>query len=118
MHVFVYGTLVPGDVRYHFVEPYVAARHRTTATGRVYDTGLGYPAARFDQTGTIEGWVYELKVGIEDEALDLLDEVEGVVEGQYRRVQVRTSDGVEAWAYEVGIDTESMVDLDGRWLEP
>lgn len=113
--MFVYGTLAPGDVRWHLVEPFVTSRRRATAPGRVYDTGLGYPAARFDQDGTIEGWVYELVAGRETEALELLDIVEGVVEGGYRRVRVEITDSISAWAYEVGVDTGAMTDLEGRW---
>ena len=51
-HLFVYGTLQPGDVRWPFLAPYVADEGvPDTVCGRVYDTGRGYPAARFDEPG-------------------------------------------------------------------
>lgn len=47
-HLFVYGTLRPGDVRWHLLEPFVVDEGwADTAAGSVYDTGLGYPAAIF-----------------------------------------------------------------------
>ena len=114
-HVFVYGTLAPDDVRWTFAAPFVAQRRRATAPGRVFDTGHGYPAARFDLEGTIEGWLYELAAGREAEALEVLDDVEGVAAGTFRRVRVVAADAVEAWAYELGVDAVGLVDLDGRW---
>ena len=47
-HLFVYGTLRPGEVRWHHLQPYVVDDGvDDTAAGHLFDTGLGYPAALF-----------------------------------------------------------------------
>jgi gamma-glutamylcyclotransferase (GGCT)/AIG2-like uncharacterized protein YtfP len=94
-HLFVYGTLRPGEVRWRHLEPFVVG-------DGVYDTGLEYPAAMFGGDGRIKGRVYELTRL--DDALAHLDEVEGAVRGLYHRVVVRTDSGHQAWAYECGDD--------------
>lgn len=102
-HLFVYGTLRPGEVRWHHLAPFVVGDAvDTTVAGDVYDTGLDYPAARFGGEGRIIGRVYRLTRL--DEALAHLDQVEGAVRGLYRRVTVVTASGHEAWAYECGDD--------------
>src|SRR6185295_7476071 len=61
-HLFVYGTLRPGDVRWPLLAPYVADDGvPDSVDGRVYDTGRGYPAAVFDESGTIVGRTYTLR---------------------------------------------------------
>jgi gamma-glutamylcyclotransferase (GGCT)/AIG2-like uncharacterized protein YtfP len=100
-HLFVYGTLRPGQQRWPFLEPLVRDEgHDESVVGALYDTGHGYPAAKFDRSGTIFGRVYPLKLDRLDEGLKLLDEVEGAVIDLFRRVAITTSTGVEAWAYE------------------
>jgi gamma-glutamylcyclotransferase (GGCT)/AIG2-like uncharacterized protein YtfP len=103
-HLFVYGTLRPGEVRWRFLEPFVVGDGiDTTVAGDVYDTGLEYPAAVFGGDRSIRGRVYELTRL--DEALAALDEVEGAVRGLYHRVVVRTASGHDAWAYQCGDPT-------------
>ena len=68
--------------------------------GALFDTELGYPAARFDHDGVIVGRVYELLDG--RSALEHHDDVEGAVRGLYRRTVVVTHGNVRAWAYECG----------------
>jgi gamma-glutamylcyclotransferase (GGCT)/AIG2-like uncharacterized protein YtfP len=51
-----------------------------------------------------------------DEALELLDEVEGAVIDLFRRVAVTTSTGIEAWAYEYGGETNFPAIPSGNWL--
>ena len=47
-HLFVYGTLRPGEVRWHHLEPFVVGDGiDSTVRGDLYDTGLDYPAAVF-----------------------------------------------------------------------
>lgn len=139
-HVFVYGTLKPGHLRWPLLEPFVVAYVDATSTGRLYDTGVGYPAARFDEPGTIEGVVCRLDPSASPEAWALLDRVEG---SQYRRVLVTAvlaggvgrdggsgdevggvlADGggdasplvVVAGSYEFVAGHAGMADLDGRW---
>jgi gamma-glutamylcyclotransferase (GGCT)/AIG2-like uncharacterized protein YtfP len=108
-NVFVYGTLLPGDVRWHLLEPFVVDDGWSDrAAGRLYDTGLDYPAAVFDTDGTTEsaqlvvGRTMPLLESSLTRALDVLDEVEGVVAGLYERVTIRTERGHDAWAYRYG----------------
>ena len=102
-HLFVYGTLRPGEVRWRHLEPFVVGDGvDTTVAGDVYDTGLEYPAAMFGGDGRIKGRVYEL--ARLDDALAHLDEVEGAVRGLYHRVVVHTDSGHQAWAYQCGDD--------------
>ena len=102
-HLFVYGTLRPGEVRWHHLEPFVVGQGVVaTVPGALYDTGLDYPAAVFGGPSLIHGRVYELAVARLDDALAHLDAVEGAVGGLYHRVAVAPSVGGTAWAYECG----------------
>ncbi len=111
--LFAYGTLLPGDVRWHFLERFVVDHGVVDrADGRLFDTGEGYPAAVFGEGPTatdpitdgpvIHGRVFTFLAELIDEALATLDEVEGAVAGDYRRVEIVTQDGRAAWAYAYG----------------
>ncbi|MEQ1874107.1 MAG: gamma-glutamylcyclotransferase [Ilumatobacteraceae bacterium] len=120
-HLFVYGTLQPGESRWHELAAFVNGEGvRTTVPGMVYDTGLDYPAARFSPdtaADVIRGRVYEFDDSRRDAALSRLDAVEGAERGLYQRVVVRTAAGPLAWAYECN-DEELLVRRlpDGDWL--
>lgn len=98
--IFVYGLLKPGLSLHHVAAPFVERSAPAVVRGRLYDAGV--PAARFDQDGTIEGFVFWLDETRLEEALRVLDELED--EGdEYRRVTVdaRTDEGtVRAFSYE------------------
>jgi gamma-glutamylcyclotransferase (GGCT)/AIG2-like uncharacterized protein YtfP len=116
-HLFVYGTLRPGDVRWSLLAPFAADDGSDdTVPGELFDTGLDYPAAMFGGTSTIVGRTFELRADRLDEALTVLDEVEGTVLGLYRRVRVTTSRGVSAWAYEYGRGLELTRIPSGDWF--
>jgi gamma-glutamylcyclotransferase (GGCT)/AIG2-like uncharacterized protein YtfP len=104
--LFAYGTLLPGDVRWHFLQRFVTDDGVVDrADGRLFDTGEGYPAAVFGagiRASVIHGRVFTLVADLVDEALATLDEVEGAVEGDYRRVEIVTHEGRVAWAYAYG----------------
>ena len=118
-HLFVYGTLMVGHCRWPILEPFVEAGAdgavRSRVPGRLFDTGLDYPAARFDLDGLIHGQTFVLRPRRAAEALRVLDDVEGGVEGAYHRVEVRTDANLTAWSYQFGGTIEGLVDLDGRW---
>jgi gamma-glutamylcyclotransferase (GGCT)/AIG2-like uncharacterized protein YtfP len=102
-HLFVYGTLRPGDVRWDILAPFVADDGvDDIASGRLFDTGLDYPAALFGGGGTIIGRTYVLRSERIDDALAVLDEEEDTVVGLYHRVAITTGRGVRAWAYQYG----------------
>jgi len=117
-HVFVYGTLRPGDVRWHFLEPFVVDDGWSDSVdGQLFDTGLDYPAARFGGDGTIHGRTFALLESSMQRALEVLDEVEGVVDGEYARQIVRTSRGIDAWAYAGGADIAATPIPSGDWFQ-
>ncbi len=117
-HLFVYGTLRPGQPRWPFLAPFVTDEgHDDSAHGALHDTGSGYPAARFDHHGTIHGRVYELRLDRLDEALRVLDEVEGAVVDLFHRVSITTASGTTAWAYEYGGETAFPAIPSGNWLD-
>ena len=116
----MYGTLLPGEVRWQYLEPFVVGEGEPALVrGVLSDTGAGYPAASFapDCATTIVGRVFELRGESADEALTRLDEIEGAVAGLYRRVQVTTEAGVDAWAYEYGGGLELTTIDGGSWLD-
>lgn len=120
-HLFVYGTLQPGESRWHELAKFVRGEGvRTTVPGMVYDTGLDYPAAKFSPkmaADVIQGRVYEFDDEQIEAALARLDAVEGAERGMYQRVVVHTAAGPLAWAYECGDDELLMRRLpDGDWL--
>ncbi len=115
--IFCYGTLLPGEERWQFLAPFVLAYEPDQVSGRIYDTGLGYPAALFDRVGIIHGFRFRLDPAQLLVALSLLDEIEGAVEGLYHRVQVTTAMGAQVHAYQYGGTPEGLVDIpEGNWL--
>lgn len=124
--LFVYGTLRPGDVRWHLLEPFAADEGVDDAvTGLLYDTGLGYPAAVFGTDGdgradplpgVVRGRRYELRTEVLDEALRALDTEEHSVAGGYHRVVVTTHSGRAAWAYAYGSGLDLVPIPCGDWL--
>jgi gamma-glutamylcyclotransferase (GGCT)/AIG2-like uncharacterized protein YtfP len=116
-HVFVYGTLRPGDVRWPILEPFAADEGvDDSAAGRVYDTGVGYPAAVFEHGGVIRGRTYRLRTELLDAALAALDTEESSVPGGFVRVAITTRAGTPAWAYSYGSGLELTPIESGDWL--
>lgn len=117
-HLFVYGTLRPGDVRWSLLRPFVAGDGiPDRVPGRLYDTGLGYPAAVFGDEGVIVGTTFELLADRRDTALAALDEEEGTVGGLFHRVDVVTARGIAAWAYAYGAGLSLTPITSGDWFE-
>ena len=113
----MYGTLRPGDVRWRFLAPFVVDDGwLDSVPGQLFDTGLDYPAALFNGAGTISGHTFGLLGESTGRALDVLDEIEGVVDGGFVRVVVRTARGVDAWAYAGGGGLELTLIESGDWF--
>lgn len=123
--VFVYGTLMPGRLRWELLAPFATGEVATTVPGVLYDTGRGWPAASFEQHGSgdarVPGWLVEVLPDAAAAVLAVLDEVEGVdaepdgPEGPaaaFRRVTVRPACGGEAWAYEATVIGADWVRID------
>ena len=112
--LFVYGTLMPGEPLWPTLAPYATSWEPATAAGELWDTGLGFPAVRFDATGpTVSGMLVAIAPDVLTDALAMLDRVED--EGRlYRRVVVETSAG-PAHAYEWLGSTDGLRRLAGGW---
>lgn len=117
-HLFVYGTLRPGDVRWPLLERFVDGEGvDDTTDGQVFDTGRGYPAAVFGPPGTIRGRTYTLHRPTLRAALAALDHEEGTVAGLYHRVVIVTGSGVAAWAYAYGDGLHLTPIESGDWFD-
>jgi gamma-glutamylcyclotransferase (GGCT)/AIG2-like uncharacterized protein YtfP len=109
--IFVYGLLKPGLSLHHVVAPFVERSATATVRGRLYDAGV--PAARFDEDGEIEGFVFWLDEARLDLALRVLDDIED--EGDmYSRITIdaRTDDGIvaaQAYHYLHALDASPFV---------
>jgi gamma-glutamylcyclotransferase (GGCT)/AIG2-like uncharacterized protein YtfP len=108
--LFVYGTLMPGHLRWPMIRAHVLGAEDAAVPGVLYDTGYGYPAARFDGAadGTVPGSVLSLRAT----ALDLIDRIEGP---GYRRTAVVTDAGRPVESYEWVGSLDGMTVLVGRW---
>lgn len=112
VHLFIYGTLMPGDTRWRHLSPYALGWEPATAPGSLWDTGYGYPAAKFDEAaGEIPGLVVTLRPEVAEVAIQVLDQVEGSL---YRRVEVSTSRG-KAVSYEWLGPTDGLRPLPAGW---
>jgi len=117
----VYGTLRPGQVRWPFLEPFVVDEGwDDSIAGRLFDTGLDYPAAILDERaepgGTVRGRTYALLDESLDRCLSVLDAEEDTVGGRYRRVVTTTERDAEAYVYEYGSGLDLVPIPSGDWF--
>jgi gamma-glutamylcyclotransferase (GGCT)/AIG2-like uncharacterized protein YtfP len=92
--VFLYGTLLPGHLRWGLIDPFATGSRPDVADGQLYDTGRGWPAARFAAPvdaepvpvepppagdATIPGWLVDVDPSAFPTLIRRLDEVEGAV---------------------------------------
>lgn len=111
--LFVYGTLMPGRLRWPYVADVVTQRRPGVVAGTLYDTGSGYPALVLAGTGRVEGWLLGVADDRAGDVMDMLDEVEGP---DYRRAPTTTDDGTEAVTYEYVGPVAAFAELaTGRW---
>ncbi len=120
-HVFVYGTLRPGEVRWRFLEPFVVDEGwDDTIVGRLFDTGLDYPAALLDERaepgGIVVGRTYALLDASLEQCLRVLDVEEDTVGGRYRRTVAVTGRGTVAYVYEYGDGLDLVPIVSGDWF--
>jgi gamma-glutamylcyclotransferase (GGCT)/AIG2-like uncharacterized protein YtfP len=121
-HVFVYGTLLPGDVRWRYLQQFVTDEGRVDSVdGSLYDTGFDYPAAVFEGPEALEGAVivgrtFAIPPALLEDCLAVLDVEEDIAGGRYRRVAIRTRAGTDVWAYEYACGLDLVAIPSGDWL--
>ena len=109
--LFVYGTLMPGRLRWPLIAADVMRQRPSAIPGTLYDTGHGYPALVVGGDRRVPGWLLELS----ERAPTVLEELD-VVEGpHYRRTAVTTVDGIRALTYAYIGDPAGFTVLDGPW---
>jgi gamma-glutamylcyclotransferase (GGCT)/AIG2-like uncharacterized protein YtfP len=115
--VFVYGTLMPRQPRWPVLSEYVAGPAEPAAVrGVLLDTGAGYPALTGVGRGPwVPGFLVSLDPATAQEALRVLDEIEGTPSGLYARVRITTRAGSLAWTYEYRRSTSGMRPLPAGW---
>jgi gamma-glutamylcyclotransferase (GGCT)/AIG2-like uncharacterized protein YtfP len=112
--LFVYGTLMPERLRWPILAPFARSHRPAAASGRLYDSGRGWPVAVFGGDEVIPGVLVELDPERVEEALPILDEVEGTATDSLRRIEVTTLDGTLAWTYHHAHTTAGLVRIE-RW---
>lgn len=95
--LFVYGSSMPGMSRYREISEYVTRSARDSVQGQLYDSGLGYPMAKFGGEGEVRGFVLWLDPETADAALAEMTRLES---GLFHPTSVRTLSGVTAQGYE------------------
>ncbi len=115
IHVFVYGTLKPGEANHRVCEPYVVAAQPAIAPGGLYHLPFDYPAMTLDDPGQVKGCLLTFT---DPCILDILDQFEqhdpakflrlmpdrDITHHQYQRrwiplLSAARSPSESAWAY-------------------
>ena len=99
-HLFVYGTLMPGQPRWPALAPWASGGPtQDCIRGQLFDTGYGWPAAVVGAGELIPGFTVAFNPARITEALTALDEIEGTSQGLFRRVPAVTNNLLEVWVY-------------------
>jgi gamma-glutamylcyclotransferase (GGCT)/AIG2-like uncharacterized protein YtfP len=106
--LFVYGTLMPGHLRWSMIAPHAVDHRPAVVPGQLYDTGHGWPAAAFGTTPwgrTVPGWLVWFPAATLAALLPQLDAMEGIgpvpdrTTDPYVRIRVPIDSVTEAWGY-------------------
>jgi gamma-glutamylcyclotransferase (GGCT)/AIG2-like uncharacterized protein YtfP len=114
--LFVYGTLMPGRLRWPILAPFANGHRPASVSGRLYDSGNGWPVAVFGPDGEVPGVLVDLDPERVDEALPILDEVEGTATDLLQRIEVITADGERAWTYHCTHGVDGLAPIE-RWAD-
>ncbi len=111
--LFVYGTLMPGHLRWPVIEPHAIGWRPAAVEGRIYDSGEGWPVAVFAPgEDLVRGWAVDLDPAVIDVVLAHLDEIEGMDRDLLARVDVALLGGEPAVAYQVQRSVEGFTRID------
>ena len=112
---------MPGQRAWPVVADRVVEVRPAVVPGTLWDTGLGYPALGLGRSPElpvqpqVPGAALRLAPPSAAASLAMLDRYEGLGPHRYRRVLVRTGDGLRCWAYEWVGPTEGFVVLEAGW---
>jgi gamma-glutamylcyclotransferase (GGCT)/AIG2-like uncharacterized protein YtfP len=109
--LFVYGTLMPGRLRWPLIADDVVRQRPSTVAGTLYDTGRGYPALVVGGDRRVPGWL----LGLSQRAPAVLEHLDAVEGPHYRRTDVTTLDGMRALTYAFVGDPAEFTVLDRPW---
>jgi gamma-glutamylcyclotransferase (GGCT)/AIG2-like uncharacterized protein YtfP len=116
--LFVYGTLLPGGLRWPFLQPFATGARPADVPGTLYDSGYGWPVATLtgaDDGALVPGTLVDLDPARAAEALRAMDEIEATATDLLARVAVRTTAGEMAWAYHCAAPQPEMTRI-ARWV--
>jgi gamma-glutamylcyclotransferase (GGCT)/AIG2-like uncharacterized protein YtfP len=114
--LFVYGTLIPGRLRWPLLAPFATAFRPAEAAGHLFDSGRGWPVAAFDSASAawIPGVAVDVDVNRLDECLRVIDDVEDTATDELRRIAIVTRAGDAAWAYHYTLPPTGLAPIT-RW---
>jgi gamma-glutamylcyclotransferase (GGCT)/AIG2-like uncharacterized protein YtfP len=100
--LFVYGTFLQGEPRNTLLHD-SDLLGSLDIPGELYTTDMGYPAASFKDNGNhhVSGELYELSRGNLTDKITMLDKIEGVDDGLFKRRVLKINDR-SMFAYEAG----------------
>jgi gamma-glutamylcyclotransferase (GGCT)/AIG2-like uncharacterized protein YtfP len=111
-YVFVYGTLRRNEHNQRLLQDAELVAQQAWTKGELFDTGLGYPALKGSNTGTVFGELYR----VSDEQLRLLDQLEDYRDGAQDNLYERPIQAIyhdrgetEAFVYTIASHNEGML---------
>ncbi|WP_027410529.1 gamma-glutamylcyclotransferase [Anoxybacteroides tepidamans] len=97
--VFVYGTLLVGEMNHHIAAPYLQNVRPGKVNGKLYDVG-SYPALVVGEEGEVVGeWLTVTAEGLKQ--MDMLEDYEeGRCNNEYERIWIRDCEqDIEGYVY-------------------
>ncbi|MBF15228.1 MAG: hypothetical protein CMA97_06930 [Euryarchaeota archaeon] len=120
-HLFVYGTLMSGQIRFNQLESLIISTQQASTNGCLHHLG-SYPGMKLGE-GVVHGELVEMRDA--EICLEKMDQIEGFLgfgqtESLFDRtiVRVETEQGIVwAWTYVYAgnVDADSIIE-DGRWI--